>query len=459
MKQFKSPDIIHGFAALHFIAAVICRASGINDTLVLTMLTMLLTVIICYKGRLSLELTAIFIVLVNIFGFAAGSWISKGISMLIHDSILSHAFSTLITTEILGWGLELFIRQFPEKKPEQNNPELGTQIKWLVVAVLVIFVIRVIINSLLSARLENSQNMLEVTSSFVNNPLVLILIIVTSLLSIRYYDSHSSRFSNPAKILIFTGYFIVTAVAGALTVGFGLPFHFTAELEPDRFLVLCVVSLIANATVFSIIEMVEYALKARRNAEKEKERADLAKYQYLNLKKQVNPHFLFNSLNILDALVLDRKNEEASTYIHKLAGLYRYMLKNENEPIIPLLDEMTYVEMYTDLLKVRFQDGFRIETAIEEADFMRYIVTCSVQLLIENAIKHNAVSEAKPLVIRIFTDGKTLTVTNNLIPKIVSAQSNGLGLNYIRQLYINRCGKEIEISETADSYSVKLPLL
>ena len=111
---------------------------------------------------------------------------------------------------------------------------------------------------------------------------------------------------------------------------------------------------IAEVMIYSVIYMIEYAITARRNAEKEKNRADLAKFQYLNLKQQVNPHFLFNSLNILDALVLDGRDREASEYIHKLAGIYRYMLRNEEEGTVTLRDEMTYVEMYRDLLKVRF---------------------------------------------------------------------------------------------------------
>ncbi len=211
--------------------------------------------------------------------------------------------------------------------------------------------------------------------------------------------------------------------------------------------------------IYSVIYMIEYAITARRNAEKEKNRADLAKFQYLNLKQQVNPHFLFNSLNILDALVLDGRDREASEYIHKLAGIYRYMLRNEEEGTVTLRDEMTYVEMYRDLLKVRFQEGFDVEVGIRPEDLSRHVVPCSVQLLIENATKHNAVSPSRPLNVSVVSDGQTVTVSNNLIPRVTEAQSSGLGLNYIRQQYRDRSGKGIEIIRTDDSYTVKLPLL
>lgn len=157
--------------------------------------------------------------------------------------------------------------------------------------------------------------------------------------------------------------------------------------------------------------------------------------------------------------MLDGRDKEASEYIHKLAGIYRYMLRNEEESIVTLRDEMTYVGMYRDLLKVRFQNGFNVEVRILPEDLSRHVVPCSVQLLIENATKHNAVSPSRPLDITVVSDGETLTVTNNLIPKITEAQSSGLGLNYIRQQYRDRSGKGVEILRTDGFYTVKLPLL
>lgn len=120
---------------------------------------------------------------------------------------------------------------------------------------------------------------------------------------------------------------------------------------------------------------------------------------------------------------------------------------------------MTYVEMYRDLLKVRFQEGFDVEVGIRPEDLSRHVVPCSVQLLIENATKHNAVSPSRPLNVSVVSDGQTVTVSNNLIPRVTEAQSSGLGLNYIRQQYRDRSGKGIEIIRTDDFYKVKLPLL
>ncbi len=274
------------------------------------------------------------------------------------------------------------------------------------------------------------------------------------LLFLKQYSSQSSsdRKTTPKEIT-----WLIIAIAVVLALRFIIR-HFSSTIFSGEFL-LGSVAMMAAILIYSVIYMVVYAITARRNAEKEKDRADLAKFQYLNLKQQVNPHFLFNSLNILDVLVMDGKDEEASTYIHKLAGIYRYMLKNENETTVSLRDEMTYVGMYSDLLKVRFQEGLVIETTIPEEDMAKSVIPCSVQLLVENATKHNAVSPENPLKVSIVSDGETLTVSNNLIPRITPSQSSGLGLNYIREQYDSRSPKGVQITKTEDNYTVKLPLL
>lgn len=274
---------------------------------------------------------------------------------------------------------------------------------------------------------------------------------------IFFLKQYSSRSSSDHKATPMEITWLVIAIAIVLALRFFIRL-FRSTIFNGEFL-LGSVAIMSAILIYSVIYMIEYARSAQREAEKEKNRADLAKFQYLNLKQQVNPHFLFNSLNILDALVLDGKDEEASTYIHKLAGIYRYMLKNENESTVSLRDEMTYVEMYSDLLKVRFQEGFLVEVSISEEDMRRYVIPCSVQLLVENATKHNAVSPEKPLVVRIISDGDTLTVTNNKIPRLTTSQSSGLGLNYIREQYRQRSDRGIEVSDDGDNYTVKLPLL
>lgn len=205
--------------------------------------------------------------------------------------------------------------------------------------------------------------------------------------------------------------------------------------------------------------MINYAIMAKNEMQNEREKANMAQYRYLKLKRQVNPHFLFNSLNILDCLVCEEKTEQSSIYIHKLAGIYRYMIKSEEEQVVTLRDELEFVRMYVDLLKVRFPEGLEVNIEVPDETMARYVLPCSIQLLIENATKHNAVIPDKPLVIEVSIDGENISVCNNLIPKVTKSPSTGLGQTYIRQLYADLTGKQIDIEQTETRYCVTLPLI
>ncbi len=453
----RTSSIIHFFALLHVAAAVLCRMWDFGDELILTTLTIILTVILCLRYRQSVEFSSIVIIIANILGYILGNGIATLVGIFIDHPLLSPAIATFTTTEAMGWGLVLFMRHFADKSG--NEPKTrGIEITWLAIAVAMILIVRIIIY-IFSSTIFEGGSVLKAVSAFVDNSFILLVMVCVTILFVEQTKDLSGKKSTACHVLTSASFMAGISAASAAMVGYGLPFHFDSSFSANSFLELTLIAFIAEALIYSVIYMIEHAITARRNAEKEKDRADLAKFQYLNLKQQVNPHFLFNSLNILDALVLDGRDKEASEYIHKLAGIYRYMLRNEEESIVTLRDEMTYVEMYRDLLKVRFQNGFNVEVRIQPEDLSRHVVPCSVQLLIENATKHNAVSPSRPLDITVVSDGETLRVTNNLIPKITEAQSSGLGLNYIRQQYRDRSGKGVEILRTDGFYTVKLPLL
>lgn len=212
-------------------------------------------------------------------------------------------------------------------------------------------------------------------------------------------------------------------------------------------------------TVLVLIFLLGFNMIEKHRMSREQEKRHLAQFRYLRLSQQVNPHFLFNSLNVLDCLVNEGDSSKASEYIQKLSGIYRYMLSHEEEVLVRLRDEMEFTGQYLDLMKLRFQEGLEIEIDIDENALNKELVPCSVQLLIENATKHNAINPANPLKISIQASESEICVSNNVCPKLTPVNSTGKGLKYIRQQFMDISSKEIEIVSNDRIFKVTLPLL
>jgi hypothetical protein len=445
--------IITGFALLHAAATIICRSAGVSDDIWLTILTIALTLIICFREGVSLELTAINIILVNIVGYGVGMGIAKVLRLMTDWGLAVPAISTFLTTEAIGWALMWFISIF--KTEDSEHPTGISELSWLAAAIGAILLVRIILQVVINSKFMDVAEFIRSFSDFVSNTIVVLTMIVLTILFIQYI--RGNRVIGRSERFIITTIFIVgVTFLSALMVGYGLPFK-VESFSGDRLIQLFLSGGILEITIFAFTYLIIYSGDARREMTAEKKAANMAKSQYINLKQQVNPHFLFNSLNVLDCLVADGKEAESREYIHKLSSLYRYMLGHENESLTLLSDEMKYAGAYSDLMKVRFPDGLTIETGIRDKDLGRKVVTFSVQMLIENATKHNQVSSSAPLHIKIWSDDKGVHVKNNLNPKLSEVQSTGLGLKYIGENYKSLTGQEINIEDDGKDYCVTLP--
>ena len=183
--------------------------------------------------------------------------------------------------------------------------------------------------------------------------------------------------------------------------------------------------------------------------------------QLISLKDQVNPHFLFNSLNALSSLVYEDQ-KKAVKFIRKLSEVYRYVLDQTDKELVTLEDELRFLESYVYLLKIRFDDNLHVHTsAISDRLKQKWIPPMSLQLLVENAIKHNVVSSQKPLTIELTARQDAvegLVVRNNVIPK-KAVESNGIGLQNLRKRYQFLSDQQIIINNTSKVFEVFLPLL
>ena len=449
MKPLKISGIIHLFAILHAVVALACRLAGIDDELFLTILTMVMSLLICLKQGVKIEFMAIIVIIVNLIGFMLGTMGANVLQSFISSEYVIHSLSTLVTTEILGWCIVALTRVFVSKTDNAQSIKSSPYFKWLIAIVSGIFIIRLLIVILLSYHDFEQNAIVDMLGGIMSNSFALIILVCVNILFIRSISNKIPDESRAGKVVLYSTFMILATLLETFMAGEG----------NSDFVLTFIVALFVQITIYCIVWMVNYAITMRNEMQKEREKANMAQYRYLKLKRQVNPHFLFNSLNILDCMVCEEKTEQSSIYIHKLAGIYRYMIKSEEEEVVTLREELEFVEMYVDLLKVRFPEGLEVIIDIPEEKMSRYVLPCSIQLLIENATKHNAVIPDNPLIIEVKTDGVNVSVSNNLIPKITKASSTGLGQKYIRQLYADLSGKQIDIEQTDNSYCVTLPLI
>jgi sensor histidine kinase YesM len=192
-----------------------------------------------------------------------------------------------------------------------------------------------------------------------------------------------------------------------------------------------------------------------RASQLEKEKATV---QYENLKNQLNPHFLFNSLSSLNSLIFEDA-KLASEFLHQLSKVYRYLLNNHEKTSVTLEKELEFIESYIKLLETRFQHALKIEVNVSSAAGDKKIVPVTLQVLIENALKHNIVSSKQPLSISIRDDGNYLIVENNLQRKAVIQYSHKKGLDQLKTLYGYITREPVQIIETEQYFTVKIPLV
>jgi two-component system, LytTR family, sensor kinase len=184
-----------------------------------------------------------------------------------------------------------------------------------------------------------------------------------------------------------------------------------------------------------------------------------AQAQLQSIKSQVNPHFLFNNLNVLSTLVL-QNSKDANQFIDAFSKVYHYILQTQDQELVELEKELNFLQPYMYLLMKRFPEGVSITTDIDEHWKKFFVVPASLQMLVENAIKHNIISEQKPLHIKLYANGiPELEVSNNLQPKINKEVSSNIGLNNINQRYELITGKQIRISEGPEFFRVSIPLI
>ena len=213
--------------------------------------------------------------------------------------------------------------------------------------------------------------------------------------------------------------------------------------------------------IFETLHEADFIFRKYKESKAENETLqELSVHQEFDaLKSQVNPHFLFNCFNTLSSLISIDK-QKAVQFLDELSKVYRYLLRNNQESLSTLENELTFIDSYFSLLQTRHGDSIRLSKKIDKQYLSYLIPSLTLQLVVENAVKHNSISKSNPLMIDIFTAGENkLVVNNNLQRRATAAPTNGVGLENIKTKYKLLNQEGIQVMEGGKNFTVVLPLI
>jgi len=268
-----------------------------------------------------------------------------------------------------------------------------------------------------------------------NKPLQKIIVL---LFSVTFYTI-------PASVLLLVGWYKLFAD--------GVP-DWNVVWQSSLIILVCVIFITHVYETVFLVKETESEMIRNEQLERAKVEAELEA-----LKNQIDPHFIFNSLNTLSHLIED-KPVKAKQFNDNLADVYRYILQNKARDLVLLKEEMSFLQNYFALLKIRFESAIQMQLLVDEDKTDQYLIPpISLQILVENAIKHNEFSEKLPLTIEIKLVNDELTIINSIRRKMLRKPSSKIGLQNLRERYRLITRKEIVINEGENEFNVTLPVL
>ena len=231
--------------------------------------------------------------------------------------------------------------------------------------------------------------------------------------------------------------------------------NFLANEKPSNYLASIIITFFVTLSVHAIAFYKAY------NENKVKEQkiiAGTANAKFESLKNQIDPHFLFNSLNVLSSLI-EENPDNAQRFTISLSKIYRYVLEQKDKELVSVEEELAFAKTYMNLLKMRFENSLFYELPTTTISAEAKVVPLSLQLLLENTVKHNVVSEQRPLHIRIYVEGDYLAIQNDYQKKEVLQERQGVGLQNIVNRYAIITNRKVLIIQNEKTFTVKIPLL
>ena len=294
--------------------------------------------------------------------------------------------------------------------------------------------------------------------------------VVLSIINSAYFDFLNHKL-NWDKFIILKKYRILIGFIGSVFVSilgiFFIRFFIKVLMEGNSFKHFLenenkahyLISLLITIMVSIVFHLIYFYKAYQENKIKEQKIiAGNVSAQFESLKNQIDPHFLFNSLNVLSSLI-EENPENAQKFTTSLSKVYRYVLEQKDKELVSVAEELAFATTYMNLLKMRFENSITFEIPEDFDDPDAKVVPLSLQLLLENTIKHNSVSEQKPLQIIITFEDNYLVVSNNLQKKEVLQSRKGVGLQNIVNRYAILTTRPVLVDETPHHFNVKIPIL
>lgn len=279
-------------------------------------------------------------------------------------------------------------------------------------------------------------------------------------LLLKRFGPHTFKIKNLLKgalggvALTILALFLIRILTETLIEGASLSSFFVEE-RIQNYYVSFVISVVITAVFYGVYY---YQNKQEKEVKQQKIITGTVEAKFDALKNQLDPHFLFNSLNVLTSLI-EENPSMASKFTTSLSKVYRYVLEQKNKELVTLEEELGFAKLYMTLLSMRFEDSIVYLAPIQLKNPNAKVVPLSLQLLLENAVKHNQIMPSRKLIISIVEKDGSLVVTNNLQRKEVLKESLGFGLQNIRDRYSLLTSQEVEISETETEFQVSIPII
>jgi len=335
------------------------------------------------------------------------------------------------------------------------------EIKKALLLGLIIFVVLQVVNLVLNQSLPNIES---IKWNFIYTMLYSVVLYMANALVFIQLDKRfeKNRFHLKRLVIGFLASFAISGFAiFLLRILEDVAFEnksleeFLKSEKPSNYLVAMIITVIVTLMVHIV-----YFYKAYQENKLKEQKiiAGTASAKFESLKNQLDPHFLFNSLNVLSSLI-EENPENAQKFTTSLSKIYRYVLEQRDKELVSVAEELQFAKTYMNLLKMRFENSITFELPENFGNEDSKVVPLSLQLVLENCIKHNIVSESKPLHIKIDVEDNQLTIKNNLQKKEVLQDRKGVGLQNIVNRYAILTKRNVLVEENENYFKVFLPIL